>query len=171
MSPTSSQGWTTTASRLSATTRPSSCAPPNASAPYATPAPASFPATTRTCSAPVRSPRARRLSDRARLARSELDDRDRPVRLGRFPAVRRVGREDAVGQPPEALALGLVGNNTCPHRDAAEADLGFGLEVVEPGRVLGQTEFRGDDRDLVAVVEVDDHVAPRRAALRALGLE
>jgi hypothetical protein len=69
------------------------------------------------------------------------------------------------------VALGFVEHHRRPHRDAAERDVRVGPEVVEPPRVAFVARPRGDDRDPVAVVEIDDRVASNRAGLRASGLE
>ena len=84
----------------------------------------------------------------------------RPVRPARS-AVARVRGEDAIGQPPQPVLLLLVLDDLRAERQSPERDVGMGAQVVKPGRVLGQAQLRGDDRHAVAVVEVDDAVAPQ----------
>src|SRR5262249_27383102 len=50
------------------------------------------------------------------------------------------------------------------HRDPAEVDLWVCPKIVVPGGVPGSAGIGCDDRNLVAVVEVDDRVATPRAA-------
>src|SRR5271166_1855456 len=99
------------------------------------------------------------------LARDELDDRDGSVRLRGFCAVGCVGRKDAVGERPESFSLSFVADDRRLHRDATERDVAVRPKVVKPRRVRLGAGLRGDDRDPVLVVEVDDRVAPYCAAL------
>ncbi len=85
--------------------------------------------------------------------------------------VGRVGREDTVSERPEPVAFRFVANHRRPHRNATECDLGVGPKIVKPRRMFRVSGLRGDDRDPVLVVEVDNRVPSHRAALRAAGFE
>src|SRR5262249_23051456 len=79
--------------------------------------------------------RGERLPPGAWLARGELDDRDRPVCLGRVSAVCRVRCENEVSERPEPAELSLVADHRGPHRNPAEPDVGVCSEIVEPSGV------------------------------------
>src|SRR4051794_2323946 len=101
----------------------------------------------------------------------QLHDGDRPPRARGALAVGGIAGKDAVGQRPQPPALRLVGHHPGPERLAAEDDVGVGPQVVKPRRVLREAELRRDDRHPLAVVEVDDPVAPRLPAARASRLQ
>jgi hypothetical protein len=90
--------------------------------------------------------------------------------MGALP-VGGIRREDTIGQLPQARSLGLVVDYLCAKRLATELDIGMDAKIVELGWVLGQAEFRGDDRDPLAVVEVDDSVTPQLPGTRASRLQ
>src|SRR3954465_15564758 len=101
------------------------------------------------------------------LTRNQLDDRDGAAGASGPRAVDGVRREDLVRESPEPGSLRLVIDDFRVEWPPTEADVGIGAKVVEPRGVLRQTELRGDDRYPLAVVEVDDTVAPRPSRSRA----
>ena len=94
-----------------------------------------------------------------------MDDGDRAIHFCCFSAVRRVGREDTVGEGPDPVALGLIADDRRVHGDATERDVGVGSEIVEPRRVLLGTGLRGDDRDAVGDVDSTGWVGYRDKGL------
>ena len=103
--------------------------------------------------------------------RSAERDLARRGELAGVSMVRRVGREDTVGERPQPVALSFIANHRRPHGDITEPNVGVGSKIVEPRRVPFVAGLRGDDRDPVPVVEVDDPVTSHRTALRAPGFE
>ena len=73
--------------------------------------------------------------------------------------------------PQSRSALRLALDHRRPHRDAAEGDLGVGLQIAEPSRMTRKAELGCDDRDQIPIVEVDDDVAPQRTGLRPPSFE
>src|SRR3954452_24900422 len=105
------------------------------------------------------------------LARNQLNDRDGAAGACGPRAVSGIRREDLIRELPEPGSLCVVIDDLRAEWPATEGDVGMGAKVVEPRRVLWQTELRGDDRHPLAVVEVDDAVASRASRARAARLE
>jgi len=107
----------------------------------------------------------------AALARRQLHDRDHPPGLRRLLAVARVLGEDTVGELPQTLALGLVLDDLGPKRQTAVDDVGMLAQVVVPGRMMRPSALGRDDRDPLAVVEVERGVPARPTGARTARLE
>src|SRR3954468_20440609 len=105
------------------------------------------------------------------LARGQLDDRDHAPSASGPRTVSGICREDPIRELPDPRSLRLVIDDLRVEWPPAELHVGMDAEVVEPRRVVRQTQLRGDDRHPLPVVEVDDAVASRPAGSRAARLE
>jgi len=66
--------------------------------------------------------------------------------------------EDAVTELAESFLFPCILDDVRLHRDAAKGDERVRAEVVEPAGMVGGAGVRREDRDPIAVVEVDDRV-------------
>src|SRR3954447_2385287 len=105
------------------------------------------------------------------LARGQLDDRDDAPGASGPRTVSGICREDPIRELPDPGSLRLVIDDLRVEWPPAELHVGMDAKVVEPRRVVRQTQLRGDDRHPLPVVEVDDAVASRPTGSRAARLE
>src|SRR4051794_23109250 len=110
-------------------------------------------------------------SENPDLAGNQLNDRDDSSSLPGLLAEVGVRGVDAVGELPKSLPLGCVLDDFGPKWLSAENNVRMLEEVVVPGWVTRPAPKRRDDRDSIAVVEVERRIPTRPARPRAARLE
>src|SRR4029077_4445714 len=86
---------------------------------------------------------------------NQLNDRYLAPGLGGPAAVIGELGEDAIGQLPESPPLTFIGHHHGAEGEATVGDVGVLAKVVVPARILGPPLFGGDERDAIAIVEVE----------------